>query len=370
MRPLPDGERPRGIRFARVVHAVAVLLLFSTPALAAPARHHKRGHRPPTPQAEPDSGSQPATDTLPPDSTDAPPDAAPAPPEPAAPVPAEEPAAAVELPVAAATRPAPARAPDVSGPRDAELALGRLEAARISAGRIEVAVMTSLDVGRRDFTYSDPVGAAPQSYRLAAAPLATVGMDVYPFASTGVPVLQDLGVRGRFSRAFAIGSSTTLGAHLDTTWMRFGGELRERFLSPVPRVKELGVAVGVDGDDFAMHTEGDVGALVPSARTVALRFGPDATLFVSGRVSLLLGAAYLATLSRGEIYDRFRRPRVKGVDGDVAVALRLTAGLELRLAGRYTRYFAAFDPQVGDALVAGGALDQQFQVGLGVRYAH
>jgi len=40
------------------------------------------------------------------------------------------------------------------------------------------------------------------------------------------------------------------------------------------------------------------------------------------------------------------------------------------LTGRYTRYFATFHPEVGDPYVAGGALDEQLQVSLGVRYAH
>ena len=42
----------------------------------------------------------------------------------------------------------------------------------------------------------------------------------------------------------------------------------------------------------------------------------------------------------------------------------------MRVGGRYTRYFASFDPEVGDAAVAGGALDQQMQMGVALRYAH
>lgn len=348
-------------------------------ALGAPARRHKRSHVPSSKVEKvekADPGAQPPADTLPPDSAGPPSEGPPpalAEPEPtraaavpaaateAAPTPAEE-----VTPVVAPSR----RAPPESEPAELELALGRRELSRQAAARIEVAVLASLDVGRRDFTYSDPVGALPQAYRLAAVPLGTVGMDVYPFASTGVPVLQDLGVRGRFSRAFAVGSATTQGAHLDTRWMRYGGELRERFLLPASRFREVGVAVGIDVDDFALQTDRDVGALVPAARTVSLRVGGDTRVFVTRKVSVLAGVAYLMTLSRGQIYDRFRAPKVAGLDGDVGVAFRLTASIELRLAGRYTRYFASFAPQVGDALVAGGALDQQFQVGLGVRYAH
>ena len=71
-----------------------------------------------------------------------------------------------------------------------------------------------------------------------------------------------------------------------------------------------------------------------------------------------------------EIDDRFRRPRVAGIDTELGVAIALTPGSEVRLGGRYTRYFASFDPEVGDAAVAGGALDQQIQMGVALRYAH
>jgi len=381
VRRWPDGTGGRGFWFARVACALLVTCLVGPVALGAPARHHKRRHtraQKSEPaldmQAEPaPSSAPPPADTLPPDSAGPP---GPTPPPPLEAEPVEAPIAPAKKAVPAAAEPEvpavppPRKRPRATEPSEVELALGRQEAARLAAGRIEVAVVAGLDVGRRDFTYSDPIGDLPQAYHLAVVPLATVGMDVHPFASTGVPVLEDLGMQGRFSRAFAVGSSTTEGAHLDTKWMRFGGDLRQRFLFSHAYFKEAGVAVGVDGDYFDLHTDRDVGALVPSARTVSLRIGADGRMFLAGRVSLLAGAGYLMTLSRGQIYERFPAPKVAGVDGDVAVDVRLTAGIDLRISGRYTRYFASFAPQVGDPLVAGGALDQQFQAGLGVRYAH
>jgi len=392
----PEGNSAPGPWLARAACLLGVLCWLS-PAVAAPAKHRRRGHASPSksePKAVPADDAAPPADTLPPDSAGPPAEPSPAAGQPPWAARAEQPpsnraraaaedgaAAPGEGPAPRTTRAPPAAEPEApvlatsrrgreSEPATAELEVGRRELARLAASRTEVAVMAGLDVGRRDFTYSDPIGDLPQSYRLAAAPLATVGMDVYPFASTGVPLLQDLGVRGRFSRAFAIASSTTQGARLETSWTRFGGDLRERILFPASRLREVGIAIGVDADDFALHTDHDVGALVPEARTVALRIGADGRLFVAGRVSLLAGAGYLFTLTRGQIYDRFRSPKVAGVDGDVASSVRLTASLDLRIGVRYTRYFASFVPQVGDALVAGGALDQQFQAGVGVRYAH
>jgi hypothetical protein len=119
-----------------------------------------------------------------------------------------------------------------------------------------------------------------------------------------------------------------------------------------------------------MKTATSLPALLPEARTLAVRLGFDGRLLVAGRFSVLLGAAYLLTTAPGEIYDRFRSPRVFGVDGELGAALTIVPGVEARLTGRYTRYVASFKPIIGDQIVAGGALDEQLQFGLGVRYAH
>jgi hypothetical protein len=259
--------------------------------------------------------------------------------------------------------------PDPLVNRDLE-AIGRREAARIAAGRIEVAVSASADVGSRHFKYSDSVGTMPVAYRLPIAPMASFGLEAYPFASSNVPVLRDLGFRGRFSQGFALGSQTLDGVKIDTSWTRFGGEVRERFFVPGPRTFELGVYAGGDASYFGMSTKRPIPALLPAAQTIAIRLGFDARLLVAGRFSVLAGGAYLVTTSPGEIYDRFRSPHVFAVDGELGAALGIAPGLEARLTGRYTRYVASFKPVIGDQIVAGGALDEQLQFGLGVRYAH
>jgi hypothetical protein len=255
------------------------------------------------------------------------------------------------------------------GNRDVE-ALGRREAARIAAGRIEVSVSASADAGSRQFKYSDPVGPLPVTYLLPMAPMASFGLEMYPWASSSVPVLRDLGFRGRFSQGFAVNSETPQGVAIETSWTRFGGEVRERFFVPGPHAIELGVYVGADASYFGMKTATPIPALLPAARTTAVRLGFDARLLVTGRLSLLAGAAYLVTTSPGEIYDRFRSPSVFGVDGELGAAFGIAPGLEARLTGRYTRYVASFKPVIGDQIVAGGALDEQLQFGVGIRYAH
>jgi hypothetical protein len=318
----------------------------------------------------------------PPAKREEPPPAAPDPPPPAE-LPVEAAPPNAPSPGLTAKDPQPSRAPSVSARDDAptraqeasaatgdEAELGRREAARIAAGRIQVAVWASGGFANRRFTYSDQVGYNLAPYRLPAAPMASFGIEAYPAAASGVPFIRDLGIRAHISRGFAFDSTTPQDVTLETNWTRFGGELRERFLFPGPHALELGVLVGADASYFGMATDAVVPALLPAARTVALRFGLDGRIRVAGPVSLLAGAAYLRTTSRGEIYERFRRPRVAGVDADLGLAVDLGSGFEARLAGRYTRYFASFEPRIGDEYVAGGALDEQMQAGLGVRYAH
>jgi hypothetical protein len=258
---------------------------------------------------------------------------------------------------------------DPLGNRDVD-ALGRREAARIAAGRIEVSVSASADIGSRQFKYSDPVGPLPVTYLLPITPMASFGLETYPWASSNVPVLRDLGFRGRISQGFAVSSETPQGVTIETSWTRFGGEVRERFFVPGPHAIELGVYVGADASYFGMKTAVPIPALLPSARSTAVRLGFDARLLVAGRLSLLFGGAYLVTTTPGEIYDRFRSPSVFGVDGELGGAFGIMPGLEARLTGRYTRYVASFKPVIGDQIVAGGALDEQVQFGLGIRYAH
>jgi len=255
-------------------------------------------------------------------------------------------------------------------PRNADQAQLRREAARLASGRIEVAVSASAGIASRRFTYSDPVGQLLAPYRLPVAPMLSFGLEAYPLASTNLPVLRDLGFRGHVSRALAVDSKTPDGTTIDTSWTRFGGDVRYRVLVPGAHPLDFGFSMGLDASYFAMSTKQQVLALLPEARTIAARFGVDVRVLLAGRLSLLAGAGYLATTTRGEIYDHFRSPHVAGIAGDLGFAFAIAPGLEAELSGDYTRYFSTFHPKVGDEIVAGGALDQQMRIGLGVRYAH
>jgi hypothetical protein len=344
----------------------AAALLMTTPAFSAKASHHKPKAAAvkadtPAPKADDEPAPKPADEPPPAPETKAP--VEPETPPPAAPVEAE-PKSAPELDAKSSLKP-----DQELGGNDDE-ALGRRERMRLAGGHTEVGVSISAGIGSRHFTYSDPVGKLPRPYNLGVAPMTSFGLEAYPLATSNVPVLRDLGFVGTVSRAFAVDSKTPEGGKLQTNWTRFGGELRERLIVTGPHTLEVGIFVGADASYFVMTTNAKVAALLPTAREVSVRFGFDARMLVAGRFSLLAGGAYLDTTSPGEIYDRFRHPRVAGVDTAFGGAIALTPGFEMQLTGRYTRYFATFKPVLGDANVAGGALDEQVQFGLGVRYAH
>lgn len=356
--------------------ALLAALALTAPAVAAPKRQKAKRAAPARPvREEPKKAEEPKPEEPEhPPSEESAPSAASESVNETAQESKQEPKAAAEtvpVPSSSATAENPEPAPTTPTPAGAEVGvLERREAQRIASGRSEVAVLVAAGVGGRFFRYSDPIGRLLAPYTLALAPIASFELEAYPLASTNLPGLRDVGFRGRVSRAFAVDSKTPDGAVIDTSWMRFGGEVRYRVIVPGRHRFELGVLAGADANYFSMSTASKVAALVPSARTVAARFGLDGELLASGRFSILFGGSYLVTTSPGEIYDRFRDARVGGVEGNLGFALGVAPGLTARLSGDYTRYFAKFRPEVGDPAVAGGALDQQWRAGLGVRYAH
>jgi hypothetical protein len=348
---------------------MAALGLMAPSALGVGPRQKKASR----PSAAAKGKKKPVVEETPPEPEPAPeptPEVAPPVKAEEAPAPAVEAKPAIEPPATLSAESAVAPKLEAEPASADEAALGRREARRIAAGRVLVAVWVGGGVANRRFTYRDAVGNAAADYRLPVAPMASFGIEAYPAASSDVPVLRDLGIVAHVSRGFAFDSNTPQGVTLETSWTRFGGDLRERLLWPGRHACELGILIGADASYFGMTAKAPVPALLPAARTVALRFGFDARLRLAWRVSALAGGAYLLTTSRGEIYDHFRDPSVQGVDADLGFAVDLGSGFEARLAGRYTRYFASFEPKLGDRYVAGGALDEQLQAGLGVRYAH
>jgi hypothetical protein len=227
----------------------------------------------------------------------------------------------------------------------------------------------AFEIGGRSFEYKDALSPNTSSYSVFGVPMPSVGLEVYPAAGTKIPFVRDLGLTLRFAHAFGISSATEDETSVSTGWTRIGGGLRARFRPGSPKGPVIGVSGGVDFLQFDFDANGAIADSVPSVTYVALRGGVDARI-PFWRMALLLDVGYDGALSAGAVHDRFRESSLGGVDFGAGLALTLGAGFELRLRSHYTRYFYKFHPKLGDAYVAGGALDEFLGFGLGVAYAY
>jgi hypothetical protein len=230
-----------------------------------------------------------------------------------------------------------------------------------------LSVEAAMGAGTRHFSYVDRITPSLRPYALDAAPLATVSGAVYPLASSPVAVVRDLGVTGDYSRAFALASEDSTGAHVATTWQSFDVGVTERI--PLTRALLANLSAGYGGNDFqfTQNLAGGAAAL-PSVAYRFFRFGGDLRARFLSAFSAYGGGSYLYVLSSGYTADLFPRESVGGVEGHLGATYSLGKSWEVSLSASYTRMFYSFNPLVGDTSVAGGALDEQTRLLAGFSY--
>ncbi len=239
-------------------------------------------------------------------------------------------------------------------------------------GEVNTAIVVAnlaFELGARRFEYKDALSPNTSSYSVFGVPMPSIGLEVYPAGGTTIPFVRDLGLTVRFAHAFGISSTTDDGTSVGTGWTRIGGGLRARFRPGGAQGPMIGVSGGIDYLQFNFDTTGDIAGSVPAVTYASLRGGVDGRI-PFWRMALLLDFGYDGALSAGAVHDRFRGSSVGGIDLGAGLSFTLGAGFELRLRGHYTRYFYKFHPVLGDAYVAGGALDEFLGFGLGVAYAY
>jgi len=238
---------------------------------------------------------------------------------------------------------------------------------RHEAGSSIFAVEAGMEGVGRWFDYSDGISSNLRTYNVFPAPAFFVGAEVYPAGWTTVPVLRDIGLTVGFSRVFALQSATGDGTPIGTLYQRFSAGLRVR----IPISRPTGPVIGVSGQYYAHtfrvdETEGLEGQL-PNVDYRAIRAGIDAR-FPLGRPAIVVGFDWIEPLSDGPVYDRFPRRSVHGIGGKLGLDVKIASGFELRVAAEYSRFFSDFDPVLGDAYIAGGALDQYLGLRLSGAY--
>lgn len=239
-----------------------------------------------------------------------------------------------------------------------------------NAGTSLFAVSAAFEMGGRIVGFSDPITLNIRPYEVIGAPMIHVAGEVYPAAGTGIKVLKDVGLTGRFSMALGLSSSTADGtSSTGNTWLRFRGGLKWRFLPGDEKGPILALTGDFGMDTFSFDNAGALAASVPTVEYQYLRAGGEVRLPL-GPVAFELGGGYRGLLGIGETGNRFTNPQALAFDAMAGFVVMLPAGFEARLSADYTRVFYAFAPVLGDAYVAGGMVDEMLGARVGVAYVY
>ncbi|MBM4374174.1 MAG: hypothetical protein FJ095_03745 [Deltaproteobacteria bacterium] len=256
-------------------------------------------------------------------------------------------------------------------------------------------------VGGRWFNYSDAISKDnTRPYAVFGPPGVGVGLDVYPAATTRIVVLRDLGLTVDYSHHFALKSATpkapgVAAAEFAGTWNRLDVGLRYRLrLGAEEKPFVLGVYGGYGFENFTFDPQNDAATTiryeVPTVRYRHLRVGLDGwlpfgmfALVPRGSFQKVLGTTLDASQVPGPgldgfaplpvddtVYTRFRDASVLAISAGIDGVVVLPAGFEVRAGLDYSRYFSSFKPEIGDAFVAGGALDEFLLVKAGAAYRY
>jgi hypothetical protein len=102
---------------------------------------------------------------------------------------------------------------------------------------------------------------------------------------------------------------------------------------------------------------------IPNIAYQFVRGGLDFRVAVTPELSLGAGAGYRHVLNQGgPINKTFPHLTVAGVDASVRAAYAFTGSIEARVQGDVRRYFYDMHSIRGDAMIAGGAVDQYLSV--------
>ncbi len=217
-------------------------------------------------------------------------------------------------------------------------------------------------VFNRSFSYVQNLSRLPE-YRLKSAFASALEVTFRPGALISES-LAPLGLIGALEYGFAV-SSVSPGENRQSNEVRgysVGLEYRLGWgaLSVAP---QLGYAAS------SFITGSEAGGS-PNVRYRTLSAGAAGRYTVLPRLALLGRASYLHVLDAGPISEagRFSRASVRGVQGEATVAFAITRDLEVRGTAGLRRYGFDMNARPGDALVAGGAIDQSVWGGLGFAY--
>ncbi|WP_438035895.1 hypothetical protein [Sorangium sp. So ce204] len=235
------------------------------------------------------------------------------------------------------------------------------------AGSALFSIELGVEFVGRWFDYSDPRTQNLPPYSVFGQPALSVSGELYPLASTDIAVLKGLGVTAGYARALGLNSAVGSGDPISTTYERINLGLRERL--SLGEASVLGISAGLRFLTFEIDAPADLARTVPNVSYTLFRAGLDGRVPV-GPIALALGAEYILPLSSGPVYERFTGASVQGIGALAGVMVPVATGIEARLMVEYARFFSSFQPEQGDAYIAGGAIDQYLGLRLAGAYVY
>jgi hypothetical protein len=290
-----------------------------------------------------------------------PPVAAPVAPEPAPepePAPVPEPTPAPEPAAAAAAL--PPRAPAASATPALEASVVAPTPRSSRASRLELSVDDGPMIRR--LRYTDDWARDGQTVRdydlvanaiglrLALRPLSRIPVALYASGE----LITASGSRGPDDEVFATRSTELqLGVRIGAT------------LLGVHAALELAAGQHAFAIDDEMSSRGE---LVPDTSYRYARAGTAAVLPLGARFAVSATAGFRLLSSSGGLAGMgwFPRSTGNGVDGSLGVSFAVTRSIDAFARAHVRHYFFAMNPEPGDALVVGGAIDQYIAGVLGL----
>jgi hypothetical protein len=200
-------------------------------------------------------------------------------------------------------------------------------------------------VGYRGFARTFGLDSGSTSLPRYAGTGASVAVEagLFPFASVTTSAWGNLGLVGEGHFSFGLLASR-LGHDYAAEAITLRGGLALRVPFGASEVL-LHAGVGYQSFQLATTSTDNAGALLTQADPGFLgpRSGIAYRLRVTERLALQARAAFLITLSRGQLDQRFPRATAFGLDAGLQVALMLVPGVQLRLSGDWSRVFLSLD---------------------------
>ena len=217
-----------------------------------------------------------------------------------------------------------------------------------------VVLTVAPELGFRRVTYRDRVSRELAAFSGGAMGLLSAGLELYPAGGRNLPLISNVGFVGALSRSLPAHGSGA-GVSFDNLWRTWEVGGRYRGVFGGEEWYALSLRYVSQRFDFTGSTDDQLH--LPSGTKQYWRPGLELRLPL-GPAAIAVSGAWLALVMKDAVSRPFPRSTAGGFETGLALSYALGPLAELKLSGRYSRFFYKLRPLPGDPLVAGGALDE------------